>query len=158
MLPVFRCISQNSKNRHFRKIHVLWLSFWACFWKSWFYTCKPMRENHRWCLCFGVFLRIFKITIFVKSMFCDLIYFCVFGKSWFYACDPICENHRFCLCFGVFLRIFKITIFVKFMFCDLVFEWFWGNRGSTHATRFWKTMDFACVLVYFSEFSKSTFS
>ena len=111
ILPVFRCISQNSQNHNFRKIHVLWLSVSLFFWEIVVYTC-----------------------------------------------DPMCENHWFCLCFAVFLRISKIVIFVKFMFCDLVFGLFLWNRGFTHATRCAKTIDFACVSVYFSEFSKSPFS
>ena len=43
------------------------------------------------------------------------------------------------------------------MFCHLFLNIFLGNRGFTHATRCAKTIDFACVLVYFSEFSKSRF-
>ena len=121
-----------------------------------------MRPDVRKPLILLVFLCIsqnFQNHNFVKSMFCDLVFHCFFSaKSWFYACDPMCENHRFCLCFGVFLRISKIIIFVKSMFCDLVFHCFLGNRGFTHATRCAKTIDFACVSVYFSEFPKSQFS
>ena len=109
-----------------------------------------MCENHRFCLCFGVFLRISQIQFFVKSMFCDLVFHCFSGKSWFYACDPMCENHRFCLCFGVLFRIYKFTISWNSCFCDLLFDGFWGwNRGVANCVLSWLVV----VLVVVSSFA-----
>ena len=97
--------------------------------KSWFYACDPILENHRVCLCFGVFLRIFKIKIFVKSMFCDL--FCFGGgKSWIDACDPMCGDHRFCLRFSCISQNSQNHYFMKFIFCNSLFGCCFFIRGG----------------------------
>ena len=92
--------------------------FLNSFGKSWFYAFDPICENHRCWLCFGVFLRIFKITIFVNFMFCALVFECV-GEIMFLYMRPDERKPSILLVFWCIFRIFKITIFVKSMFCDL---------------------------------------